>query len=88
MTTTATEAFVLPAPSAYRAEARCTTCGHLQYPYALNPVFEDGPEGRVMVECYVGSAGDFCDVCEAKGLPALTMELIGWNTSQAYGFED
>lgn len=77
--------FTLTPPSEYRCEARCTQCGHKQYPYAINPEFENTPEGRVMVKCYVGSSGDFCDRCEARGEETcMTMELIAWGDASQY----
>lgn len=68
----------LEAPSEFHVKAVCTVCGHVQYPYAINPVFEETEDGAAMVSCWVGSAGDFCDKCADKGLPALTMEHQGW----------
>jgi hypothetical protein len=66
----------LPPPSEWHLEVKCSVCGHVQYPYAINPEFEDGPEGQFMTQCFSGSGADFCDECEDKGLPAMNMELV------------
>lgn len=84
-------------PSEYRVEARCTTCGHMQYPYAINAEFELDGDTVMMVKCFVGSSGDFCDRCEAlaaelpEGVEApscMTMELLGWGPAAQYEDED
>ena len=60
---------VLPDPSPYRLEVQCNTCGHLQFPYALDPIFE----GEELVECIAGSQADFCDLCDGSAVV-----VVGW----------
>ena len=68
---------VLPDPSDYRVVVECQDCDHVQYPYAINPEFEPGPEGPELVSYYVGSSGDFCDRCDSSNV-----ELTGWGLAK------